>query len=49
MLLNSKTDEFDGNKTFEVYFSCITVASNMFNQTKTLIDKLKGSMLWFIS
>ena len=47
MLLSSKNDEFDGSKTFEVYFSYITVASNIFKQTKTLIDKLKGSVLWF--
>ena len=39
MLLSSKNDESDGNKTFEIYFFYITVASNMFKQTKTLIDK----------
>ena len=39
MLLSSKNDEFDGNKTFEVYSSYITVASNIFKHTKTLIDK----------
>ena len=37
MLLSSKNDESDGNKTFEVYFSYITLASNIFKQTKTLI------------
>ena len=42
-----KNDKSDGNKTFEVYSSYITVASNIFKQTKTLIDK--GSVLWFIS
>ena len=46
MLLSSKNDESDGNKTFEVYSSYITVASNIFNQRKTLI--YKGSVLWFI-
>ena len=35
MLLSSKNDETDGNKTFEVYSSYITVASNIFKQTKT--------------
>ena len=30
----SKNDESDGNKTFEVYSSKITVASNIFKQTK---------------
>ena len=39
MLLSSKNDESDGNKTFEAYFSCITEASNIFKKTKTLIDK----------
>ena len=39
MLLSSKNDESDGNKTFEVYSSYITVASSIFKQTKTLIDK----------
>ena len=47
MLLSSKNDESDGNKTFKVYSSYTTVASSIFKQTKTLIDK--GSMLWFIS
>ena len=47
MLLSSKHDESDGNKTFEVYSSYITVASYIFKQTTTLIDK--GSVLWFIS
>ena len=47
MLLSSKNDESDGNKIFEVYSSYITVASNIFKQTKTIIDK--GSVLWFIS
>ena len=37
MLLSSKNDESDGIKTFEVYSSYITLASNLFNQTKTLI------------
>ena len=43
VLLSSKNDESDGNKTFEVYSSYITVASNIFKQTKSLIDK--GSVL----
>ena len=49
MLLSSENDESDENKTFEVYFSYITVASNIFKQTitVTLIDK--GSVLWLIS
>ena len=47
MLLSSKNDESDGNKTFEVNSSYNTVASNIFKQTKTLI--VKGSVLWFIS
>ena len=47
VLLSSKNDESDGNTTFEVYSSYITVASNIFKQTKTSIDK--GSVLWFIS
>ena len=34
-------------KKIEVYSSYITVASNIFKQTKTLIDK--GSVLWFMS
>ena len=37
MLLSSKNDESDGIKTFEVYLSYITPASNIFKQTKTLI------------
>ena len=37
MLLSSKNDESDGIKTFEVYSSYITLASNIFKQTKTLI------------
>ena len=47
MLLSSQNDKYDGNKTFEDYFSYITVASNTFKQTKTLIDK--GSVVWLIS
>ena len=47
MLLSSKNDESDGNKTFEVYSFYITVASNIFKQTKALIDK--GSVIWCIS
>ena len=39
ILLSSKNDEYDGNKTFEVYSSYIMVASNIFKETKTLIDK----------
>ena len=39
MLLSSKNDESDGNKTFEVYSSYITVARNIFKQTITFIDK----------
>ena len=39
MKLSSKKDESDGNKTFEVNSSCIRVASKIFKQTKTLIDK----------
>ena len=46
MLLSSKNDDSVGNKTFEVYSSYVTVASNIFKQTKTLINK--GSVLWFI-
>ena len=34
MLLSSKFDESDGNKTFEVYSSYITVASNIVKQTE---------------
>ena len=37
MLLSSKNDESDGIKTFEVYSSYITLASNIFKQTETLI------------
>ena len=37
MLLSSKNDESEGIKTFEVYSSFITLASNIFKQTKTLI------------
>ena len=37
MLLSSKNDESDGIETFEVYSSYITLASNIFKQTKTLI------------
>ena len=47
MLLSSKKEESDGNKTFEVYSSNIIVASNIFKQTKPLIDK--SSVLWFVS
>ena len=32
MLLSSKNDESDGIKTFEVYSSYITLASNIFKQ-----------------
>ena len=34
MLSSSKNDESDGNKTFEVYSSYITVASNILKKTK---------------
>ena len=37
MLLSSQNDESEGIKTFEVYSSNITLASNIFKQTKTLI------------
>ena len=37
MLLSSKNDESDGIKTFEVYSSYITLASNISKQIKTLI------------
>ena len=37
MLLTSKNGESDGIKTFEVYSSYITLAINIFKQTKTLI------------
>ena len=36
-MLCSKNDETDGIKNFEVYSSYITLASNIFKQTKTLI------------
>ena len=39
MLLSSKNDESDGKKTFDGYSSNITVASNIFKQTKTFIDE----------
>ena len=32
MLLSIKNDKSNGNKTFEVYSSYITVASNIFKQ-----------------
>ena len=38
MLLSSKKDQSDGIKTFEVYSSYITLANNIFIQTKTLIS-----------
>ena len=47
MLLGSKNDESNGNKTFEVYSSYIMVPSNIFKETKMLINK--GSVLWFMS
>ena len=37
MLLSSKNDVSDRIKTFEVYSSYITLASNIFKQTQTLI------------
>ena len=37
MSLSSENDESDGIKTFEVYSSYITLTSNIFKQTKTLI------------
>ena len=37
MLLSSKNGESDGIKTFDVYSSYITLASNIFKQTKMLI------------
>ena len=37
MFLSSKNDESDGIKTFEVYPPYITLASNIFKQTKALI------------
>ena len=45
MLFSNKNDESHGNKTFEVYSSYITVASNIFKQAKTLIGKV--FVLWF--
>ena len=36
-MLCSKNDETDGIKIFEVYFSYIMLANNIFKQTKTLI------------
>ena len=36
-LLSSKIDESDGIKIFEGYSSYITLASNIFKQTKTFI------------
>ena len=47
MLLSSKNDKSDGKKIFEGLFFLYQVASNLFIQTKTFIDK--GSVLWFIS
>ena len=37
MLLSSINNESDGIKTFEVYSSYITLASNIFKQAKSLI------------
>ena len=37
MLFSCKNDASDGIKTFEAYSSYITLASNNFKQTKTLI------------
>ena len=37
MLSSSKNDESDVIKTFEVYSSYITLASDIFKKTKTLI------------
>ena len=37
MLLSSKNDESNRIKTFDVYSSYITLASNIFKQTKMLI------------
>ena len=39
MLLSSKNGESDVNKTFEVYSSYITVASDIFKQLKALTDE----------
>ena len=36
ILLSSKNDESDGIKTFEVYSSCILLASNIFKQKKNI-------------
>ena len=36
MLLSSKNDESDGNKTLEVYSSYLTAASNIFKQKKNV-------------
>ena len=36
-MLCSKNDETDGIKTYDVYSSYITLASNILKQTKTLI------------
>ena len=44
MLLSSKNDESDGIKTYEVYSSYITLASNSFKQTKMLI----GAMVYVV-
>ena len=40
MLLSSKNDESDGNKTFEFCSSYITVTSDIFKQTKTLLIRV---------
>ena len=41
MLLSSKNDELDGNKTFEVYSSYFMVAGNILKQTnRQLISAL---------
>ena len=37
MLLSNKNDESDEIKTFEVYSSYFTLASNILKQTQTLI------------
>ena len=37
MVLSSKNDESDGIKTFVIYSSYVTLAINIFNQTKSLI------------
>ena len=37
MLLSSNNDESNGIKTFDFYSSYITLASNIFEQTETLI------------